>query len=234
MAEHDWLEPFDAEEREVYARYKRSSAATFPWNQSCLLVVDVTEAFVGPQLPILEATRETRTACGLAAWEALPYLRRLIDTYRSNGCPVAFAKPNWDEEAWAGGTTTGTSRNLKTEIDRIPSMLAPRPSEPIFLKPRASAFFATSLLTYLVRAGVRGLVVVGSTTSGCVRATVVDASSWGFPVVIAADACFDRSSLSHRVALGELSVKYANVMLTADVERSISGMGKYSSGLDPD
>lgn len=222
MAEHDWLEPFDAEEREVYERYRRPSSTAFPWYQSCLLVVDVTEAFVGPELPILEATLESRTACGLAAWNALPYLRKLIDAYRSSGLPVAFAKPDWDVEVWAGGTTAGTSRNLKTETDRIPGLLAPSPTEPMFLKPRASAFFATSLLTYLVRAGVRGLVVVGSTTSGCVRATVVDASSSGLPVVIAADACFDRSSLSHRVALGELSLKYATVMLTDEVERSIA------------
>jgi maleamate amidohydrolase len=85
----------------------------------------------------------------------------------------------------------------------------------VMSKPKASAFFCTSLPTYPLRHRVDSLIVTGATTSGCVRATVVDAHSHSIPVFVVDDACFDRSRLGHGVNLYEMNAKYADV-LTAD------------------
>ncbi len=87
----------------------------------------------------------------------------------------------------------------------------------VLLKRYPSAFFGTPLVSFLTGAGVDSLVVCGITTSGCVRATVVDAMSYNYNAVVAADACADRLQLSHRVALLDMHMKYADVMLVDQV-----------------
>ena len=83
-------------------------------------------------------------------------------------------------------------------------------------KPKASAFFGTALLAYLHRIKVDSLVVCGTTTSGCVRATVVDGISWGYPVFLAEEATFDRARMSHGVSLYDMNAKYADVIDSAE------------------
>ena len=87
----------------------------------------------------------------------------------------------------------------------------------MFAKPKASAFFDTALVSYLIRRGVDSLVVTGATTSGCVRATVVDGHSHGYPTFVVEDACFDRSRLSHGVNLFEMNAKYADVVTASEL-----------------
>jgi nicotinamidase-related amidase len=81
-------------------------------------------------------------------------------------------------------------------------------------KAKASAFFGTPLLTHLTRQRIDTLIVAGTTTSGCVRATVVDAMSHGFRVLVAEDACFDRSRFAHAANLFDIQLKYGSVIDT--------------------
>jgi maleamate amidohydrolase len=214
-----WRDVFPESERAVYELYRRKNRSTPSLVRSCLLVVDLTEAFIGPRLPALEAARESRTACGLAAWDALPRIGELETLFRHAGRPVVFAKPQWSEERLLGGTTVGGA--IATSDDPIPLQVGPLAGELVLPKTKASAFLGTPLLTYLVKAGVDTVVIGGSTTSGCVRATAVDASSYGFDVIVVSDACFDRSDLSHRVALYELDVKYATTLSVSEVSQAI-------------
>jgi maleamate amidohydrolase len=214
-----WMEVFSKEERAVYDRYRRASQFEFPWTECALVVVDVTHAFLGPDLPTELASREIRTACGEPGWRAVAELSPLLEAFRSAGSPIVFAKPDWANEGFFGGTTRGGSRAV--EHDAIPEEVAPREGELVVVKPKASAFFATSLLSYLVRHGLRGIVIAGCTTSGCVRATAVDAASSGLEVAVAVEACFDRSGLSHAVALAELDAKYARCLSCASVIRHV-------------
>jgi nicotinamidase-related amidase len=96
--------------------------------------------------------------------------------------------------------------------NRIVEPLTPHPDELVVGKSRASAFFGTTLDTYFRAAGVESLVVVGESTSGCVRASVVDAYSLGFDVVVVDGGVFDRSPLSHSMSLFDLHLKYATVV----------------------
>ena len=98
---------------------------------------------------------------------------------------------------------------------------APLSSEISFVKKKPSAFFGTPLLSYLVDRNIDSLIVMGGSTSNCVRATVIDAMSNNFRVTVVADAVFDRFKISHDVALFEFQRQYADVISSHDVIKHI-------------
>ena len=85
-------------------------------------------------------------------------------------------------------------------------------------KQKPSAFFGTPLQSYLNLLGADSLVVTGGTTSGCVRATVVDAFSANYRVAVVAEACFDRVQSSHALSLADMHAKYADVVSASELE----------------
>ena len=87
----------------------------------------------------------------------------------------------------------------------------------VITKQRASIFFGTPLTAHLTQLGIRTVVICGESTSGCVRASAVDAYSLGYHVVLVEECCFDRSLLSHKVNLFDLHHKYADVMQLHEV-----------------
>jgi isochorismate hydrolase len=104
----------------------------------------------------------------------------------------------------------------KTDFEKLavefPEMIKPRNNEFIVRKARASAFFGTHLITYLVRKNIDCLLVTGTSTCGCVRGTVLDGYSYGYPVFPVEECIFDRSRTSHLVNLFEMNAKYASVI----------------------
>ena len=96
-------------------------------------------------------------------------------------------------------------------------MIAPGPKDIVIKKQKPSGFFGTNLASYLTLLGCDSVIVVGTTTSGCVRATVVDAFSLNYRVILAEEGCFDRSEASHAVSLCDMHAKYADVVPTAEV-----------------
>jgi nicotinamidase-related amidase len=181
-----------------------------------LLVVDVTYAFSGHRGESLAAAVSVYPlACGPAAWEAMPKLAGLVDTARQTGMPVIFTRG-------ANGLPTGRwgDKNARQE-DRAPDDardIVPecgyREGDILIEKEGPSAFFGTPLMRLLVGLGVDSVIVTGTTTSGCVRASVVDAFTYNLKVAVAADACFDRVSASHRISLFDMGLKYADVLST--------------------
>ena len=83
-------------------------------------------------------------------------------------------------------------------------MIAPGPQDIVLKKQKPSGFFGTNLPSYLTLLGCDSVIVVGTTTSGCVRATVVDAFSLNYRVIVAEEGCFDRSEASHAVSLCDM------------------------------
>ena len=212
---------FGPDDLKTYARYMKPSRAPIDWAASCLLVVDTSDAFLGPDAPSAVASAERRTACGSPAWRALTPIRSLLAAFRDARLPIAFTMPDWDSEPFYGGTTIGVSVPA-----RIADALAPgldrRADELLLRKAKASAFFGTPLTSYLTRRAVKTLVLTGGTTSGCVRASAVDAASGGLDVVLVPDACFDRSDVSHRVSAFELATKYVRLASSSDVVEALS------------
>lgn len=108
-----------------------------------------------------------------------------------------------DIEGWCLEGTPGAEL-----IPRI----APLDGETVLVKKKPSAFFGTPFLSLLIDRGVDSLIVMGGSTSNCVRATVVDAMSYNFRVTVVADAVFDRVEISHKVALFDMQRQYADVL----------------------
>jgi nicotinamidase-related amidase len=106
----------------------------------------------------------------------------------------------------------------------------PQPGDVVITKQRASAFFGTPLIAHLTQLGIRTIVMCGESTSGCVRASAVDAYSHGFHVVLVEECCFDRSPISHKINLFDLHHKYADVMKIDEVVAHLDGLKVRKAG----
>src|ERR1700726_3513481 len=147
--------------------------------------------------PILESIKRWRTSCGEESWVALEYIKQLIETARARGLPVIYTtgerRPdNWDAGSWRWKSTRSdeASGNTRDDIDgnEIVTTIAPGPRDIVIKKQKPSGFFGTNLASYLTLLGCDSVVIVGTTTSGCVRATVVDAFSLNYRVTLASTA----------------------------------------------
>lgn len=200
---------FQPDELATYraAGYGRSAA---PGSSPALLVVDVTYAFTG----LRSGEGEYPLACGPAAWEAVDQIVRLSDAARSSGTPVVYSRnaPRPTAAEAGGWSTKLTGGGEPPRAHDIVDEIAPRPGDLVVTKSKPSAFFATPLVTWLIQLGVDTLFIAGGSTSGCVRASAVDAFSYNLNPFVVAEACFDRSETSHRVNLFELNQKYATVV----------------------
>ena len=123
---------------------------------------------------------------------------------------------------------SNTSRAMApTEISArigndFPDMIKPQPDDIVIQKGKPSAFFATPLASYLVELGVDSLIVVGTTTSGCVRASVVDGCTYRYRMIVVEEGVFDRHEAAHAINLFDMHQKYADVVSLAEVLEYLS------------
>jgi nicotinamidase-related amidase len=148
--------------------------------------------------------------------------RRLTDRARERGYPVIFTTIAYHPTdvvrvAWLKKAAGMASLIQGTRLVEIDEATGIRPEDSIIVKQGASAFFGTNLAAQLTGARVDTLVVMGATTSGCVRATVVDAVQSGFNTLVPRDCCADRAAAPHEASLYDIGQKYADVVLAADV-----------------
>lgn len=212
---HAWERYLGPEDAVIAADYAvRAPAAHRP----ALLLVDLyNKAFGDERQPIAQSRTRFPSSCGEAAWDALPAIEALLSAARAGGVPVVYSTSEARPEARIGSATRRSRRSDDTWSVAIVDRLTPRDGELVVYKNAPSAFFGTSLSTHLRRLGVHSVVLAGETTSGCVRATAVDASSHGFEVIVVEDACFDRFPLSHAVSLFDLHLKYGVVAWSHEV-----------------
>jgi nicotinamidase-related amidase len=197
-----------------------------------LLVIDVNYAFTGESsLPILDSIKKWRNSCGSDGWDAIPVLQKLIEMCRSKGIPVIYTTGTRRPDAWnAGSWAWKNSRNdedLSVKIEKtsfdgldgniIVKEIEPGPRDLVVRKEKPSAFFGSPLQSYLQNLGCDSVIVTGTTTSGCVRATVLDSFSLNFRTTVVEDGCFDRSQASHAINLCDMNAKYANVLSSEEV-----------------
>jgi len=172
-----------------------------------LLVVDMTLGFTDPGSPL---------ACDLEG--PVENIARLLDAARGSGVPVVFTTVAYKQS---------DRLTAAAFIDKVPALLtleagsrwaeidpriAPRASEPVLNKLFASGFFGTPLGALLTAAGVDTLVVTGASTSGCVRATAVDALQHGFRPIVPREAVGDRNPAAHEANLYDIDAKYGDVV----------------------
>ena len=149
--------------------------------------------------------------------------RRILDAARQAGVPVFFSTVCYDEEeARDAGLWTAKIPDLATLRSGTPEVaidprLGRREDEPVIAKKFASVFFGTDLAGRLRAQGIDTLILTGCTTSGCVRATAVDAIPHGFRPIVAREAVGDRWPAAHEQSLVDLEAKYADVETVGDV-----------------
>lgn len=195
-----------------------------------VIVVDVNYAFTGDNtMPILESVKTWRNSCGAAGWAAIPPTQKLLAAARAQHIPVFFStgtdsRPDgFDRGGWAHKNSR-SREDLPMEHKTSPfrgndivKEIAPMPHEILLEKLKPSAFHGTALMGYLTDLGVNTLIVTGTTTSGCVRATVLDAFSQNYKITLVEECCFDRFESSHAINLFDMQAKYCDVTSLDDV-----------------
>lgn len=177
-----------------------------------LAIIDMTLGFTDPASPV---------ACDLE--ETVATIATLLDTARSARIPVVFTTIAFRES---------DKLTAAAFLDKVPALLVleagsrwteidprlePRETEPVFNKLFASGFFGTGMGSALTAAGVDTLIVTGASTSGCVRATVVDAVQHGFRTIVPREAVGDRNPNAHEANLYDMDAKYADVIPMREV-----------------
>jgi maleamate amidohydrolase len=228
MTEPIWNEFLTERDKAVFATSGYGARQGFG-KRPALLVIDVNYAFCGDRPePILESIKKWRNSCGEEAWVALPNIRALIDKARGKGLPVIYTTGTrrgdlWDSGSWAWKNNRSAedvgSKTVVSNFDgnEIMAEIAPGPRDIVVYKQKPSGFFGTNMASYLTLLGCDSVIVTGTTTSGCVRATVLDAFSLNYRISIAEEGCFDRSQASHAINLCDMNAKYADVIKTAEV-----------------
>jgi nicotinamidase-related amidase len=210
--QHCWQQLVPKDVLEIYSHYRRK---TFVGPAPALLAIDLYElAYQGGARPVVQLHHTYPSACGEDAWAAIEPTKRLFAAVRHAGLPVFYTTMDTRAEAKPQLVTATRRQGMQTapELYAIRTDFAPAPGDVVIAKQRASAFYGTPLAAHLTQLGIATLIVCGESTSGCVRASAVDAYSHGFHVVLAEECCFDRSPLSHMVNLFDLHHKYADVM----------------------
>lgn len=227
-----WRGLIPEHDRELSLRSGRGREVE-PGTRPALVLVDITYGFTGRDRSRVEdAMAVYPNACGPAAWAAVDVAAALLAEARRAGVPVFYTAGLAEHRAaLAGRAADKHSRRDAQPADRdeIVAELAPEPAEVVIRKARPSAFFGTPLVSALVDLGRDTLIVAGGTTSGCVRASVVDAFSYGFRVLVVEDAVFDRVELSHAVNLFDIEQKYASVQPAAEVIRYLRELPEEST-----
>ena len=212
-----WSERLPPEDAAALAGYSSREEVVSDAEAPVLMVIDVVESFVGADVEITEAQKVSRKACGEKAWAAMPGIITLIDAFRSRGLPIIFTRGDPLQQQVGPATRRPDAARDAALSNEFQEEVSPKPQDIIIPKVKASAFFSTPLRAFLTKQNHRTVVLTGCTTSGCIRATAVDGTSSGFGVLVAEDAVFDRSAISHDVALIDIDAKYGSVLKSSEI-----------------
>jgi maleamate amidohydrolase len=196
-----------AVESDLQASYATSFSGHLPFGDNpALLIVDVVMAYLDKASPLYAG-----------AEGALASNVRLLVVAREAHLPVIFTNVVYEPGGADGGLFYRKIPALKafdrgSPLGAFPSGLQPAQGDSVISKQYASAFFGTGLANILGTLGVDTLFITGFSTSGCVRATALDALQYGFAPFVVRDACGDRHRDPHEANLFDLQAKYAEVI----------------------
>lgn len=215
---HCWQGLFGSDILEIYAPYQRETTIR---GHTALLLIDLYQlSFAGGAQPVLDLQASFPSSCGEYAWRALPKIQSILDAARTAHLPIFYSTRdlrNTRQPQAVTATQRKGAKKLNPDDYRIQPELAPQAGEVTIYKERASCFFGTPLISYLQQHQIETLIVCGESTSGCVRATVVDGYSYGLHMVVVEEGVFDRNWIAHQANLFDLHHKYADVMHSDEV-----------------
>jgi len=180
---------------------------------------------------LVEAVKTWPASTGLAGWRAIGHITTLLSAGRAAGIPVVHItglQPmtsgvrSWGRGYGVAPPTSPEGQRLARSFE-IVEEAAPEPGEAVLSKTAPSAFFGTPLIAHLRALGADTLIVCGESTSGCVRATVVDGRSYRFRVIVVEECVYDRHEAAHAMSLFDMHRKYADVLSLDDVVEWMRG-----------
>jgi maleamate amidohydrolase len=177
-----------------------------------LVVIDMTLGFTDPESPL---------ACDLEG--PVTQIQKLLDAARRTEIPIVFTTVAYRQSdkltaaAFIDKVPALLTLEAGTRWAEIDPRIVPQKTEPVLNKLFASGFFGTGLSSLLTAAGVDTLIITGASTSGCVRATAVDALQYGFRPVVPREAVGDRNEQAHEANLYDIDAKYGDVAPTQEV-----------------
>jgi maleamate amidohydrolase len=182
-----------------------------PGQRPALLIVDLVTAYLTEGSPLFMADAAAALASNV----------RLAEAARAAGVPVVYTNVRYKPDGSDGGVFYRKAPVLKAFVEgsplgAFPDAILPQPGERVFTKQYPSAFFGTGLAEALHADGIDTLLITGYSTSGCVRASALDAMQYGFVPLVVREACADRHEGPHEANLFDLQAKYAEVISEAE------------------
>ena len=223
MAERVW-DRFLTEQDKAHLALRAHQSRGFG-TSPVLLLIDLYRGVYGDRPePLLEAVKTWLGSCGLAAWNAVPFIQELLKTARAAGVPIIHttglddaAGPGWGGQRAAKMDPEAMARDRRKY--QIIDQVAPVPGEIVVRKASPSGFWGTPLAGYLTALGVDTVITCGESTSGCVRASVVDGCTYRYRMIVVEECVFDRHEACHAINLFDMNQKYADVLPLAEVLR---------------
>ncbi len=235
MKEPIWNQFLTERDKQVFGAAGYGERAGFG-ERPAIVVIDVNYNFTGDRPePILDSIKTWPNSCGEEAWESMRYIKRLIEAGRNKGIPVIYTTASmrtdgWDRGSWAwknnrtGEWRAGDDPRSNLDGNQINPEIAPAPQDIVIEKLKPSAFHGTPLSSFLTNLKADSILMVGTTTSGCVRASVLDAFSENFRTTLVEEGCFDRSEASHAINLCDMNAKYADLVSTDEAVAYIESL----------
>jgi len=225
MAERVW-DRFLTEQDKGSLQHKEPKKIGFGQNPALLLIDLYRWVFGDKPEPLLEAIKTWPGSCGMAGWNALPYIQELLAKAREVDMPIIHVTglDGVMLEHWSFRRDGGKRANMtKEQLERmrrkfdIVDEVKPRPGETVLKKSSPSAFWGTPLVGHLNFLGIDTIIACGESTSGCVRASVVDGATNRMRMIVAEECVFDRHEACHAINLFDMNQKYADVLPLAEI-----------------
>ena len=231
MIKRVWEDFITERDRQVFEAAGYGKRVGFG-SRPALFVIDVHYNFVGDEPePILESVEKYRTSCGTEGWDCVYKIQELLEVAREKNVPLFYTVSERRPDLLDSGIQVRKSHRGKektvlagTHATQIVEVVAPRSQDMLISKRKPSAFFGTPLMSHLNFLDVDTVILTGCTTSGCVRATAVDAYAYNFHTVVVEDCVFDRFQSSHAINLWDLNAKYADVLHMEEIKTYLQGL----------
>jgi len=226
-----WDDTLTERDKQVFAKSGYGKRQGFG-QRPAVLVIDMNYNFVGDRPePILKSIERFRNSCGEEGWQGVYRIRELLTEARKKHLPVFYTTAHERRSPLAFGRWQGKNRrageDMREEWSRgneIVEEIAPQDGDILLRKQKPSAFFGTPLMSMFNELRVDTILATGCTTSGCVRASVVDAFSYNFRVSVVEECVFDRGQASHKINLFDMNAKYADIISLREALDYINGL----------
>jgi nicotinamidase-related amidase len=234
MAERVW-DRFLTEQDRSHVAAKPPKPIGFGQKPALLLIDLYRWVFGDKPEPVLESIKRWPGSCGMTGWNALPHIQELLGAAREAGIPIihitGLSGAGVDEWAFRRDDKRGKQLSPE-EMERrkhkfdIVDEVAPRPGEAVLRKLSPSAFWGTPLVAHLNQLGIDTVITCGESTSGCVRASVVEGTTYRYRMIVVEECVFDRHEATHAINLFDMNQKYADVLSLAEVLQYLASWRK--------